>query len=482
MKPEALSGLRPLVRAVAPPTCQASDAHTPVVGQDRVHGTALTPAHEEPVQYEGSRPHAQVLARRPRPGLFDTHPCARGQALIAALLLVTVLAAGALLANGDLRARAEAVAHARSLEALAQARSALIGYAISYEERHPGEGYGFLPCPDSANTGSTPLGACGARGVAAIGRLPWRTLGLPDLRDGWGECLWYAVAGSAKHNPKPLTHNWDSLGQFELLGADGDTLPVAAPDGRAIAVVFAPGPALDGQIRPPGRPFGCSGSDSAAADIAHYLDEGYPPGATGPVQIAQAALQPGEASTANDLTIWIGTDELFDALRQRHDYATYLDAVIDRAAAALSARLDSGGADWLAGHAVTTGSLAIGTLPTAEALELPAGERSSIDLWRDQMRFAACPDGDACIAVSRSDPPLIEHCSAVLAMGGERQRSGPARQDRVTPAQRADITQFFEGINAVSLVTGAPAFAGTARFATPDRDQPATADVIRCLP
>ena len=127
MKPEALSGLRPLVRAVAPPTCQASDAHTPVVGQDRVHGTALTPAHEEPVQYEGSRPHAQVLARRPPPGLFDTPSSARGQALIAALLLVTVLAAGALLANGDLRARAEAVAHARSLEALAQARSALIG-------------------------------------------------------------------------------------------------------------------------------------------------------------------------------------------------------------------------------------------------------------------------------------------------------------------------------------------------------------------
>ena len=407
---------------------------------------------------------------------------ARGQALIAALLLVTVLAAGALLANGDLRARAEAVAHARSLEALAQARSALIGYAISYEERHPGEGYGFLPCPDSANTGSTPLGACGARGVAAIGRLPWRTLGLPDLRDGWGECLWYAVAGSAKHNPKPLTHNWDSPGQFALLTADGVSLPVAAPDGRAIALVFAPGPALDGQIRPPGRPFGCSGSDSAAADITQYLDESYPPAATGPVQIAQAALQPGEASTANDLTAWIGTDDVFDALRQRHDYAAYVDAVIDRAAAALSARLASGGADWLATNAVTTGSLAIGMLPAAEALGVPAGERTAIDLWRDQMRFAACPDGDACIAVSRSDPPRIEHCSAVLAFGGERQRSGPTRQERVTPAQRAEPAQFFEGINAAHLATGVPAFEGAEQFTTPDRDQPATADVIRCLP
>ena len=481
MKREALSSLRPVVHKMMPPTCQASVSRATVVGQDGLQGTAFTPGRGEPVPCVRSRPHARVPARHP-PKLFDTHPRARGQALIAALLLVTVLGAGALLANGDLRARAEAVAHARSLEALAQARSALIGYAISYEERHPGEGYGFLPCPDNGNDGSTPIGACGARGVAAIGRLPWRTLGLPDLRDGWGECLWYAVAGSAKHNPKPLTHNWDSPGQFALLTADGDSLPVAAPDGRAIAVVFAPGPALDGQIRPPGRPFGCSGSDSAPADLAQYLDQSYPAGASGPIAVTQAALQPGDASTANDLTAWIGTDELFDALRQRHDFAAYLDAVIDRASAALSARLDSGGADWLASHAVTTGSLAIGMLPTAETLDVPAGERTTIDLWRDQMRFAACPDGDACIAVSRSDPPQIEHCRAVLALGGERQRSGPTRQDRITPAQRAEVAQFFEGINAANLVTGEPVFAGAARFATPDRAQPATADVIRCLP
>ena len=287
--------------------------------------------------------------------------------------------------------------------------------------------------------------------------------------------------GSAKHNPKPLTHNWDSPGQFALLTADGVSLPVAAPDGRAIALVFAPGPALDGQIRPPGRPFGCSGSDSAAADITQYLDESYPPAATGPVQIAQAALQPGEASTANDLTAWIGTDDVFDALRQRHDYAAYVDAVIDRAAAALSARLASGGADWLATNAVTTGSLAIGMLPAAEALGVPAGERTAIDLWRDQTRFAACPDGDACIAVSRSDPARVEHCRAILVVGGERLRSGPTRQERVTPAQRAEPAQFFEGINAAHLATGAPAFEGADQFTTPDRDQPATADVIRCL-
>ncbi len=422
----------------------------------------------------GSPPLGRRSARnRARPG---------GQALIAALLLVTVLGAGALLANGELRARAEAVAHARSLEALAQARSALIGYAISYAERHPGEGYGFLPCPDSGNDGSTPIGACGPRGTAAFGRLPWRTLGLPDLRDGWGECLWYAVAGSAKHNPKPLTLNWDSRGQFEPYAPDGDRLPVAAPDGRALALVFAPGRAVDGQRRPPGRAFGCSGSDSAQADLAQYLDARYPARSSDPIAVTQAALQPGGEDAANDLVVWIGTDDVFDALRQRHDHAAYLDALLTRAAAALAARLDAAGAAWLASQGTLTGSLALGTLPAAEALGIPVAERAPIELWRDQMRFAVCPDGDACITVGRADPPRVERCRAVLLLGGERARTGPDRQLRASDAERADPAQYFEGVNATHLASGVPAFAGAEHFTTADRSRPATGDVIRCLP
>ena len=144
-----------------------------------------------------------------------------GQVLLALLLLGLVLGAGSLLASGALRARAEAQAHARSIAALAEARSALIGYAISYAERHPDAGYGFLPCPDRDNDGSTDLGACGARGHFTLGRLPWRTLGLPELRDGWGECLWYAVSGSAQSALAPAVFNWDTLGHFEIFRSDG---------------------------------------------------------------------------------------------------------------------------------------------------------------------------------------------------------------------------------------------------------------------
>lgn len=422
----------------------------------------------------------------------------RGQALLAVILLALVLGAGSLLADGGLRARAEARAHARSLAALAEARSALIGYAISYAERHPGEGYGFLPCPDGGNDGSTDLGACGARDSAAFGRLPWRTLGLPELRDGWGECLWYAVAGSVKHNPKPLSLNWDSPGQFDLRDAGGEALPLATIDGRAVAVIFAPGPARAGQLRPHGRAIGCSGSDAVAADLTHYLDHPYPRVSADPVTITLSRLQAGDASAANDVVAWVDIDEIFAALARRSDQPAYLDGLIARAAGALSARLsDAGRADWLAARAPRHGALHTAPLPPAIVLELPADERAELDRWRDQMRFAACPEDEACITVQRSDG--TERCAAVLGFAGERLRTGPTPQQRSGAVQRADPAQYFEGRNAHGFADGVALFEGARAVArapsTPSTPSgPATSssptvaaaptvnDVILCLP
>lgn len=406
---------------------------------------------------------------------------ARGQALIAALLLVLLLAAGTLLAGGELRTRTSALAHARSVAALAQARDALIGYAISYDERHPGEGYGFLPCPDSGNSGSTPIGACGARELSAIGRLPWRTLGLADLRDGWGECLWYAVAGSIKHNPKPLLLNWDNAGQFALQAGDGRTLAAAAPDHLAVAVVFAPGPPLPGQVRPSAADRACSGSASAAADLSSYLEGAYPSPISGALTVA-AGEQPAVADgRRNDLIAWIGIDDIFDALRRRADHADHVDALITTAADALAGRL--GDADFIAAHSqATPGALRIGLLPTGAALALPAADRLRLERWRDQFRFAVCTDGSACIDAELDPPSTTQACRGVLLFAGERIRSGAGAQPRLTAAQRADPAQYFEGNNARHLSQGIPSFTGAARFRVADPHQPATADVLRCLP
>ena len=49
---------------------------------------------------------------------------------------------------------------------------------------------GDLPCPDRDDDGDADAVPGCDTAALALGRLPWKTLGLPDLRDGDGERLW----------------------------------------------------------------------------------------------------------------------------------------------------------------------------------------------------------------------------------------------------------------------------------------------------
>ncbi|ENO89218.1 hypothetical protein [Thauera linaloolentis] len=407
-----------------------------------------------------------------------THTRASGHGLIAALALAILLGAGGLLAHGGLDARFRAQAQARSISALSQAREALLGYAISYGESHDGQDYGYLPCPDAGNTGSTTLGACGARGLSAAGRLPWRTLALPELRDGWGECLWYAVAASVKHNPKATSLNWDSPGQFALQGDDGAALPAASPNGLAIAVILAPGPPLDGQHRNSGSSAPCAGTDSAANDFDAFVEAG-----TGLASGATLPVRQGSIGSParNDLIAWLGVDDLYDALRRRSDFATYIDRIGEIAAQHLATRLADTVLLARHAHATPGGLLLTGGLPSAAELGVPAPAAAAHDNWRDQFHIALCSDGSACIGFIDSTRPHSESCRAVLLFGGERIRDGNGRQQRNTPADRADITQYLEGDNPQHFALGIPEFHGAPGFRISDPRRPATQDVVRCL-
>ena len=412
--------------------------------------------------------------RRRRP----KHPF-NGHALLLVLLLATLLSAAGLLAQGELRTLAEARAQARSVEALSQAREALIGYALSYAERHPGEGYGYLPCPDAGNSGSSTLGACGARDTPSVGRLPWRTLALPELRDGWHDCLWYAVAGSIKNNPKPVALNWDSPGQFALLDSTGRRLSVAGPDELAVAVIIAPGAALPAQIRSNTGAGPCPGSASASVDITAFLDGGHGSSLVVPATFRQGRT--GDA-TGNDVLAWIGIDDIHDALRRRSDHADRITRIGTGAAAALAAALDR--PDFIATHlAATAGApVATGPLPSAAVLGLAGEDAAAHDNWRDQFRIAACIDGAPCVTAHDSDDGTPRLCRAVLLFGGERIREGPGRQRRTTTAERADPAQYLEGDNAHNYATGTPQFAGAPLFRATDPARPATQDVVQCIP
>ncbi|MDD2872554.1 MAG: hypothetical protein RBT39_16950 [Azoarcus sp.] len=407
-----------------------------------------------------------------------------GSILIAVLLILVIGSAGAALSSGTLSAQVRMRAQASSMRALAQARDALLGYAISYAERHPGQGYGFLPCPDATNTGSARIGACNVRDHGAIGRFPYRTLGLSDLRDGWGECLWYAVAGSVKNNPKPLTLNWDSPGQFDVI--DNAGRPLATQGGRpqrAVAVLLAPGQARAVQTRRPasGRP--CPGGNDAAAELPAYLDLPYPADFASTHAIVQG--NPSD-STNNDLVTWITTDDIFDSLRRRHDFPVAIDAIVSRATDALGIALNRDG--FLSAHASQVSPERFqGPVPDAGALGIAPQYADAHDNWRDQLYFVACSGGRPCLHAELTDrtrsPPSanIESCRALVLFGGERIRSGAGAQSRLSLIERADPTQFFEGITASSLVAGSGDFSGSSTFTVSTPSNPATTDVIKCV-
>ena len=152
--------------------------------------------------------------------------------------------------------------------ALAKAKEALIGWSAARGNLGGNPRPGEFPCPDinvpgSANYGNE-AGSCVA---GAIGRLPWKTLGIEELKDGYGETLWYAIDGSfRKRNSNSQPINSDTRATMQVYDRDGATL-LTPPGSEAVAIVFSPGPVLGAQSRGAGQ----------QTTRSNYLDNTGPP-------------------------------------------------------------------------------------------------------------------------------------------------------------------------------------------------------------
>lgn len=260
---------------------------------------------------------------------------------LAAALFVVAIAGGVTRKNET---------NERSAAALAQAKEALIGYAANYRDSNPDEVFGYLPCPDISTTGTegsadTSAAGCASKDVTVIGRLPWRTLGLPPLRDGDGECLWYAVSGNFKANVnKTDLMNWDTNGLIEIVAPDGTNFVAggsgvtANPTRRAAAVIFAAGAILPGQDRaPPGTspPQICGGNYAAAAyldtDVSSMINNATAASGSANtlsrfIAAADSALTPATDDSFNDRLVFIAPGEIFAArAEKRDDFLPYLN-------------------------------------------------------------------------------------------------------------------------------------------------------------
>ncbi|MFA7240527.1 MAG: calcium-binding protein [Sulfuricellaceae bacterium] len=201
----------------------------------------------------------------------------KGSALVMILIMLGIFAT---LLVSALKSNPQIERDKISTDVMAKAKEALIGYAATYRDTHAGNVFGYLPCPDM---GRNPAGSEGLEDSAGcidagnkdknvIGRLPWRTLGLPPLRDSNGDCLWYAVSGNFKSNTPTDLMSWDTNGQFEIFSSDGvGKIAGASATNRAVAIIFSPGRALGSQSRAPDAGINapeCGGN----MDAANYLD------------------------------------------------------------------------------------------------------------------------------------------------------------------------------------------------------------------
>jgi len=166
----------------------------------------------------------------------------------------------------------------QTMRALKEAKEALLGRAIADANRP-----GSLPCPDTDNDGSSQLFA-GPNCPSYVGRLPFRTIDMNDLRDGSGERLWYAMSSNYK--------DYDS---GEL---NSDTPGLISVDGNSdiVAVVVAPGGAGAGQNR-------------VSNSVADYLEDANSDGDT--------SYATSGGGNFNDRIIIITRTELMAAIEQR---------------------------------------------------------------------------------------------------------------------------------------------------------------------
>lgn len=238
--------------------------------------------------------------------------------------------------------------------ALKQAKKALINYAVMHADGissgDAGE-FGYLPCPHIAKNsppaeGEQQVPNCGAGKLNSIGYLPWKSLDTGVLRDGSGNCLWYAVSSSYKNAVYAGLINEDTNGMFQVVDSSGTIIAGNVPEDRIVAVVFAPGPVLATQTRVFDNTTICG--DDGANPSAYLEGNGVTNNAalSGDVDTidqflhasitSDSPVPPSIVPPYNDHFIIITRDEIWQAIMRRSDLNNRLSEVTESLAECLA--------------------------------------------------------------------------------------------------------------------------------------------------
>ena len=236
----------------------------------------------------------------------------RRQEGVALLVVLTVLVLGVAwfaIGAGKSSMVSDYQREAKTGTALREAKAAVLAYAAQYAARTSTNEPGQMPCPESLN-----YYAAGTEGQAStscsnanesVGRLPWRTLGIDQLRDGYGEPLWFVLSRGFRNPPI----NFGTPAQINYNGTAN----------AAVALIIAPGRARDTSSDPGTPPAPCAKvnqrstnrySTASALDPTKYLECGNP--ATGPY--GNPPNMTNWSAWSNDRVIAITAQEWADAI------------------------------------------------------------------------------------------------------------------------------------------------------------------------
>lgn len=494
-----------------------------------------------------------ALVRR-RPGLHGTLPPAaqRGIALIMLLAIVTMGSLFLFLGNLS-PVVSNAYKQWQTDRALREAAEALKGYAWRYRDAQlqqtppvDDQMYGWLPLPDLGSTrnqnisslcvsGGTPLEGCDANTATGIsfdgngvyptiiGRFPWRTLGTGPLRDGAGECLWVIVSSlhgrihRTSPTPTPPPLNWDTLGQLDIVVADGQadlrsllaplnqtadrtTDPTRAHE-RPIAIIFAPGPILAGQNRAPagngdditecggnydarnyldpvlasstGNTTNYLGGTNNASGLTGDSDRSNDPDtpknllAGGKVSASGGLYLPSDctrnacAPLSNDAAFSLTAEQLFAEIRNYSPFRNDINAMLARMNGCLADQIKAG------------------SLPGTYAGRVPANACYA-DTTTPKGYYSHYAEQTFLVKPAAGTYTVNgQACAGALIFAGQR----AAGQSRITSTQRTGTgyqANYLEGINQVNFATGSE-FSGPTTFDRVSIKQSASQDIVQCL-
>ena len=204
----------------------------------------------------------------------------------------------------------------KTAAALAEAKAALIGYML--KRMPPAERVGDLPCPDKSsdkNYDGTQDSPCAS---SRLGKFPWSNVDLKgqyidgisiDLRDGYGERLWFVVSGNLVDPTKVpliddalLTSTNPIYPWLEVYDVAGN--PITK---KAVALIISPGYLLAGQSRSGITPSAAQFLDTSTVNSIKFTNSS----SVATKFISGLIVDPVSKMTiSNDQIIFITTDEL----------------------------------------------------------------------------------------------------------------------------------------------------------------------------